>query len=722
MKIFQRILSDLSLILVTMLLFLLFFQNKLSLPPIFQAVGRMHPFLLHVPIVLLILVLILWQFRKNIEDGSFQKIFSPIIHVAAFTSVFTATMGLFLSKEGGYEETSIFWHKLLGVITAVFAYLLLLIYRADWNTKKIFGTATFTTTLLLVVASHFGSNLTHGEGFVWQPFLKEEMTEEEKMTDSSTLFAAVIRPVLKTKCFSCHNEGKAKGKLVMTSEEKLLAGGKNGPIWKAGDATNSHIIKNINLPEDDKKHMPPIDKPQLNEGEINLLYTWIQDGADMKKQLREYKETDSLMIVASKFINTQREEIKEKEYPFSAADAGTIQKLNDPFCTVFPLSQNSPALQVDFFVREKYNSKKLEELLKVKEQLIVLSLANMPATDADMKTVSKFANLEKLILNNTLVTNKGIAELVKLKSLRSVSLAGTGIDKNAIPDLLKPGSMKEIFIWKTGIKEQDIAAINNKNKEPVFNLGYIPDEGEILTLTSPGIKNENMILSENETVELKHQIPGVIIRYTNDGTVPDSTSSPVYKNPLSIDRFTTIKARAIKSGWYSSPVVEYSFFKKGKEPQRAELLTVPNEKYKGEGGKTLIDGKKGTIENFGDASWLGFREQPFGAIFYFDKPQTISNISLSSIKRVQAYIMPATEIEVWGGTDKNSLRLLKKFYPPQITKEQKNVVKSEVFDIEFPPITAGCFKIIAKNITKLPAWHPGKGQKGWVFFDEIFFN
>ena len=75
MKLFQRILSNLSFFIVVMLLFLLLFQNKISLPPVFQAVGRMHPLLLHLPVGMLILVLLLWIFKKNIEADSFEKIF-----------------------------------------------------------------------------------------------------------------------------------------------------------------------------------------------------------------------------------------------------------------------------------------------------------------------------------------------------------------------------------------------------------------------------------------------------------------------------------------------------------------------------------------------------------------------------------------------------------------------------------------------------------------------
>ena len=722
MKLFQRILSNLVFFIVVMLLFLLFFQSKISLPPLMQAIGRMHPMLLHLPIGMLILVLFLWIFRKNIDSSSFEKIFVLTLHVAAFASALTALMGFFLSREGGYDETILSRHKFFGVTTAILAYALLIVYRINPEKKKLFGATLMTTITLLVLGSHFGSNLTHGEGFVWQPLHNNGETPEEKITDSSTLFAAAIRPVLKTKCFSCHNEKKAKGGLVMTGEEKFLKGGKNGPVLKAGDALNSHIIQKINLPEEEKKHMPPMGKPQLSSEEKKLLFTWIQSGADMQKRVFEFPETDSLKILATQFIHLSREETEEKKYPFTAAGVALLEKISGPFCSVAPLSQNSPALRANFFVREKYNPQKLEELFGVKEQLVEINLGNMPVTDADMKTISKFSNLEKLILNNSAVTSKGLQEIEGLKNLQSLSLAGTKIDKGALNILTRFESLKEVFTWNTGITIADIEAVRQKENKISFNPGYVPDKNEMLELTAPVIKNESTVIAPGEAVELKHPIPGVIIRYTIDGSIPDSSSSPVYKTPIIINGFTVIKTRAVKNGWSSSPVAEISVFKKGFIPQSAELITTPNQRYRGEGGKTLIDGKKGTPENFNDIAWLGFREQPFDALFYFEKTQAISSISISYNKSVPSFIMPPAEVQVWGGDDKNKLRLLKKMNPPPATKEELNTVKNEAVKLEIPPTAFHYFKIVAKNLVKLPAWHPGKKEKGWVFIDEIFFN
>lgn len=720
MKLFQRILSNLSFFIIVMLLFLLIFQNKVSLPPSLQAVGRMHPLLLHLPIGLLVISFILWLGKKNIDAGSFQKIFILVLQVTAFTAALTALMGFFLSREGGYDENILLKHKVLGITTAILSYTLLLVYKSFPEKNFVFGTTITLSLAAMIIGSHFGSNLTHGEGFVWQP-LKSEKDIEEKITDSSSLFTAAIRPILKSKCFSCHNEKKAKGGLIMTTEEKILEGGKKGPIWKSGDALNSHIIQNINLPEDEKKHMPPKGKPQLSQEQIDLLFAWIESGADMKKTMRDYAEDDTVKILAAKLIHLPKAET-EKVYSFAAAPTSTIQKLSGPFCSVFPLSQNSPALQADFFVREKFDKKKLEELLKVKQQLVVLNLGNMPVTDADMKTINQFRNLEKLILNNSLITNNAINDLRKLKSLQSLSLAGTQIDKNTAQSFSQFDSLKEVFIWNTKISATEAGELQKQNKKIRFDRGYIPDENEILALTPPMVKNEEFILSENEQIELKHQVGGVSIRYTTDGSDPDSTTSPIYNDPLTVNGFTMVKAKAIRTGWYSSPIASFTFFKEGIKPSRGELINPPNEKYKGNGAATLFDLKKGLAENFGDAAWLGFREKPFVAAFYFDTAQTINSISISYNESVQSYLMPPEEVEIWAGDEKDKLKLLKKATAKQPTKEEKNVVRVEGLKIDIPQSKYKCYKIIAKNVSKLPAWHPGKGEKAWIFIDEIFFN
>jgi WD40 repeat protein len=80
--------------------------------------------------------------------------------------------------------------------------------------------------------------------------------------------------LLKAECFSCHNEKKQKGGLVMTSREALLKGSDSGPVAEPGDPASSILAKALLADAD--PHMPP--KKQLTEPQIQLLRDWIQAG------------------------------------------------------------------------------------------------------------------------------------------------------------------------------------------------------------------------------------------------------------------------------------------------------------------------------------------------------------------------------------------------------------------------------------------------------------
>jgi hypothetical protein len=92
--------------------------------------------------------------------------------------------------------------------------------------------------------------------------------------------------------------------------------------------------------------------------------------------------------------------------------------------------------------------------------------------------------------------------------------------------------LKEVFIWNTKISAIEADELQKQNKKIRFDRGYIPDENEILSLTPPIVKNEEFVLAANEKIELEQKIAGTTIRYTVDGTDPDSTTSPIYKGPI----------------------------------------------------------------------------------------------------------------------------------------------------------------------------------------------
>lgn len=695
--------------------FILLFENSIATPVWLQAFGRLHPLLLHLPIGLLLLTAILIISRKYFESPSFSALTSFLLHLTALTASLSAFMGLLLSMEGGYAEENLSVHKWLGVSLSFFCWFLLIVR----DNGKILKPATVVAVFLLVFTGHFGANLTHGENFVLGPF-QTEVLKARIITDSTTLFAAAIEPILETKCYSCHNAQKAKGKLVLTSLESIAKGGKNGAIWKPGDAAHSHIIKRLLLPVESKEHMPPKDKAQLTADEIQFITVWIESGANTSHQLKQLEEKDTLKKLASSIISRYQQGQPSSVYHFAFASQEKIGKLSIPNRSVFQIATTEPAIQADFYLRQSFEKKYLDELIEVKEQLVALNLSGMPVVDADLKTIARFDNLEKLNLNNTEVTGSSLNDLRDLKKLRSISLSGTQVNSASAEVLGSFKNLREVYLWNTAVSDKEIESLRNKFTSISWEIGYIPDPDEKSRLSAPLLRNDAQVLNHEELVTLKHNLPGAEIRYSTEGE-PDSINGPLYKEPFAIDKYTIVKTRAFKDGWLGSNIAEFVLFKKGVRPSSAQLTTIPDERYPGEGITTLINETKGLPDFYRDPAWMGFRNNSLEAYFVFKKETpTVKSITLSYARNVNAMCMPPETIEVWGGNDKKKLKLLTKVVPEQPKKYES--VRIEGVTMTIPPSQFAYYKVVAKPLRKLPDFRQAKKEKGWLMVDEIFFN
>src|SRR5580765_9053278 len=99
MNFFKNSLFSLTIAANCLLGFLLIFYDRFFVPSWLQVIGRMHPLFLHFPIVLLVIyvcwVLITPKYNLIPSELS-QQISKGLLLAAAFTSVATALMGLFL--------------------------------------------------------------------------------------------------------------------------------------------------------------------------------------------------------------------------------------------------------------------------------------------------------------------------------------------------------------------------------------------------------------------------------------------------------------------------------------------------------------------------------------------------------------------------------------------------------------------------------------------------
>lgn len=717
MELVKKIIADTVFVVQVLIIFILAFENRVVVPAVLQAFGRMHPALLHLPIGLLLVTVLLVFTRRFFEGKTVDELVSFLLHFTALTASFTTLMGLFLSLEGTFGADQIWLHKWLGVALSFLCWSLLMVK----NDLRVLKPLSMAGVVVLILTGHFGASLTHGADFVWAPLQSEEPRVARVITDSTALFTAAVEPILESKCFGCHNSKKAKGNLVLTSLKGIQEGGKNGPLWKPSDAAHSLIVKRLQLPLNHDEHMPPKDKAQLTEDEIRFISMWIDSGANMAKKLKEYAEGDTLMMLASAIIPRYQEKDEDQpQYTFRFVSPERIQKLSMPNRNVFQIAKNEPAIQAAFFLRETYDKKYLEELAEVREQLIALNLSKMPVQDADLKALTKFHNLEVLNLNHTDIRGNGFKALAALPKLRSLSVSGTKITADALRDIAASKSLEEVFVWNTPVSQQDLDALARDFPRTRWDGGYKPDETEILKLNVPLLENKSHVLNQGEKVVLKHNLPGTVIRYSLDGTNPDSVNSPVYKDPVTVGNYSVIKTRAFKEGWLSSDIAEFIIFRKGFRPDSAALVSSPDERFQGEGVGTLIDGNKGLADFYRHPAWIAFRENDLVADFsFYQQVPTIRNITLSYARNNFSICMSPDEIQLWGGNDPKKLQPIAKVNPPQ--KEHEGRARIEGVSMDVPPSNFKYYRLVAKPVRKLKEGN-AKKRDLWLMVDEVFFN
>ncbi|WP_296698383.1 FN3 associated domain-containing protein [Algoriphagus sp.] len=701
---FRSILENTLFVWLGLALILTIGGDNLFLPEWLQVIGRSHPLILHFPIVLLLFGL-LFFWIPNLNTKKDLKEFGELSFLLGcnFAGI-TVLAGLILAQEN-YEGAALDWHKWAGL--AVFG-LSTLLYFFRNQSIRFSKSLSAIIAVGVLLAGHWGADLTHGENFLLAPILKEE--QETLALNEAEVFRDVVQPILQAKCISCHKEGKIKGELRMDQIDHIKKGGKSGPFVVPGDFDNSLLVTRINLPMEEKEHMPPKNKIQLTDEEKTILMDWVYSGASFDQKLEEIdSQTDLFQLASQKFTTTEN-------YDFNSADPETISELNNFFREVAPVYPGSPALVVSYFGISAFDPSSLDELKAIGEQVVQLNLNKMPLEGVSFGFLSNFPNLRELQANFTNLTSDEISEISKLENLTSLAISGNTIDEKSLESLSKMKSLEKLFLWQTGLSDPQKDLLRNQLPDTKIEFGF-DGRGVIYDLNSPTIISEINMFADSTKLEITHPIKTVEIRYTTDGEEPDSTSSSIYNEPIWINKTAEVKARAFAKDWKGSPSSSVLLFRSGNPPKELKLLTQPNPNYFGKGELTLIDQIKGK-NNHTSGEWLGFQDEDPEVEITLADGQRPKELTLSLLYHEGAYIFPPTQVEVWISNNGNWEKIV-----DEVPAQSKDIKPSrfEALNYDMPNKEFNKVKIKMKTIKSLPKWHPGAGSKGWVFIDEISF-
>jgi hypothetical protein len=84
-----------------------------------------------------------------------------------------------------------------------------------------------------------------------------------------------VRPILSDTCFKCHGPAESKGDLRLDDREDALDAG----VLSPGDILKSELVKRIKHTDPEELMPPPDSNKTLTAGQIQILETWIAEGA-----------------------------------------------------------------------------------------------------------------------------------------------------------------------------------------------------------------------------------------------------------------------------------------------------------------------------------------------------------------------------------------------------------------------------------------------------------
>ena len=696
-----------------------FFSEKLKLGIYLEWFGKMHPLFLHFPIVLGILIGIYYLVDKKGSVGSHTL--HPILVGNAFLASIVAILGIFLSKQDSYDDSLIFAHQWGGIAIAMIGWALIYLQQYNQRFKSNYiNRVQFSMVYLLVIIifTHKGAQLTHGASVI--SFPQKEAAENTQVikvvTDSNaTLYARAVAPILQQKCVSCHGAEKVKGELLLNTPENILKGGKDGDILTADNNKEAMLFERIHLDITHKKHMPPDGKVQLTKEEVAILSRWIKAGGDFKMKMNELAKTDTLFLLANKYTPADNTKVEVK------TGLPDLAAYNSNYCTVNYLYHGSDAIDVNFFQGNFYSRDVLKKLEKLQDQVLRLNMQGMPLTNEDVSIISQFNNVEVVNLNYTNLDLKTLEPLKQLKKLKLLSICGLKFNETDLTNFLKGSNIANINIWSSIIGKAQLEKLAARYPKTKFTIGDNM-ESEVLKINPPTIDQDSSIITKFLDVKMKHMLNGVTIRYTLNGVDPDSLTSPIYKNTLRLTRNTNLKIKVFKPGWIGSDIIQRNFYKSEIHPDSIYLISSPDQKYLGEGAKTLVDLELGG-NNFTNKKWLGYKDTTMKFMVNFNQPRVLHQAFLNSLIDVGSYVFPIVSISVEGSNDGIKFsKITETKFPYELT--QKDVMKDiKTFTVDFPNNTSyKHYRFTVLNVKKLPIWHPGKGTTAWIFVDELFLN
>ena len=257
-------------------------------------IGRFHPIILHLPIGGLIALFVMEIINSYRPQLNLDSACSILLWFSVVTVIPSAVLGFILASSGNYDDELLNLHKWLGWLTALVCVWLLYF---NSKSKKIYKVLLYANVIFLLVAGHFGGQLTHGKDYLtkYMPVSMKKVLniDDERnylvvnrkidsFSTDATYYTNQIKPIIENYCYKCHGQEKQKGDMRFDNIDWDMVNGFDAEKWNM-------MLSQVNLGE-----MPPDDEPQLSDDDRRILVDWITKNLD---KAAEAKQTDNKLVM-----------------------------------------------------------------------------------------------------------------------------------------------------------------------------------------------------------------------------------------------------------------------------------------------------------------------------------------------------------------------------------------------------------------------------------------
>jgi uncharacterized membrane protein len=440
------------------------------LTDIITFLGRFHPLVVHLPIGFLLMgavfnVLSYFPNYRSLKDAMSFTLLAGFISALA-----ACVLGYLLSKSGEYDPDVLSQHRLSGILLAILSGILWSLTTGFYSrfmmiSKKIVTTLCLLLVLLTAYTGHQGGTLTHGSDYLSLETLRHQTREKPAKAEDALVFEDVILPMFERRCEGCHQKGKRKGRLIVSTYAQLMKGGKHGPVLVPGKPEESELYRRITLDPGHEDFMPTDGKTPLTKIEIEIIRWWIESAdASEGRKLLDVKGYEKITpLVASLLKLPGARPLPEPETSAmravnaaipSKTDMAAVSILRQKGLTVRVMLHEPVMLDVTMPAKSGITMRDIEkELSFVAGNVIWLNVSDNNLTENDLQILKQMANLEKLRLEKNPVGDGIVDLLSQLQHLEAVNLNETLLSDSGLARLHGHPGLQRVYSWNAAVTE-----------------------------------------------------------------------------------------------------------------------------------------------------------------------------------------------------------------------------------------------------------------------------